>query len=44
MRDRAVTFVVVTLGACLVSAISYALACAGEPQSFWLWHNVFGVM
>ena len=25
-------------------AISYGLALAGHPNSYWLWHNVFGIL
>ena len=34
-------YIVLTL-ACVVLAasLSYGLACAGEPQSLWLWRDV----
>jgi hypothetical protein len=43
MSDRA-TKIIIALALVGGIASSYALATLGEPQSLWLWRDIFGVL
>ena len=42
--ERIVAAVPALAMAALVAAVSYFFAYCGEPQSYWLWHNVLGIL
>ncbi len=48
--ERMKTYETVSVAAIIVAAMavtlaaSYALAQAGEPSSYWLWHSVMGLI
>jgi len=42
MKPKEIAYLIGAL--VLIVAGSYGFALAGEPQSFWLWHDVLGLL